>query len=276
MESEQQQLKMYVESFVDPFDARIAQPKLLDGRQRRSAGLRLRSSGELTCSVTGTTYVALIPGFANAICWADDGATDKTADATMVPNAWAGHVSDDLDLANIKFIRSLGAGLKLNLINSADNSEGYWEAIRVPVQKSDLEVAATRRTVFKMILKAAEEDFAQYEPYQSGKLRDIHRFLFKLNSNNTEHEWIQLPPVADIDTTEHLVDKSWDVIVIKLKGRKEATIPSVVKYDAVSLQEVVYKENTSLSRLQTYNIYIKESETYLDRVRFKNPAMQIE
>lgn len=276
MESEQQQLKMYVESFVDPFDARIAQPKLLDGRQRRSAGLRLRSSGELTCSVTGTTYIALIPGFANAVCWADQQDTVQAADVAMVPNSWNGHISSDTDLANIKFIRSLGAGLKLNLINSADNSEGYWEAIRVPVQKSDLEVASSHRCVLNMILRAVEEDFSQYEPYQSGKLRDIHRFLFKLNSNNTEHEWIQLPPVADINTTEHLVDNTWDAIIIKLKGRKEATIPSIVKYDAVSLQEVVYKENTSLARLQTYNIYVKESETYLDRVRFKNPAMQIE
>jgi hypothetical protein len=112
-------MQAYTKSLLDPFDKTISQPKLLDGKVARTSGIRLRATGEITCSGIGTTYVSLFPGASNVIAWQ----VDETA-GPVVPHAFAGHLDLVNDRSNVKATRTVGAALRLLLVNSADQNEG--------------------------------------------------------------------------------------------------------------------------------------------------------
>lgn len=259
-------MQAYTKSLLDPFDKTISQPKLLDGKVARSSGIRLRATGEITCSGTGTTYIALIPGLSNVITWTITGATPPSSS----PPAFGGHLDTATDRANIKSVRTVGAALRLSLVNSADQNEGYWEAARIPTSVADLVVTGTTLTFPSF--GASEIDLSNYSTYQTGKLRDIHRFQFKLNAIDND---INFTRIAEPPTSESLASEQWDTVVLKVHGRVEAGAPSVMMYDCISAQEVLYAENTALSRLMTSTAYIPQTKSLLTRTRFNTPGIQI-
>lgn len=113
--------------------------------------------------------------------------------------------------------------------------------------------------------------------YQRGKLRDIHRYMFRLNSQNTEHNLARLssdpvlfPPV------EQMIDEDWDMIVIKIHGRVDTASPSVLNYEIVNNQEVVYKPNTAISRLMTPSPFIPQTSTIMGKIKVGMPGLKIE
>lgn len=259
----------YVTSFLDPFDRAISQPKLLDGSVDRSSGLRFRNTGQFALDKTGNpNYLFLIPGFSN--CFAYSTAANQMA----VPFSHASHVATQADRANIKRIRNVSTGLRLTLLNSADQNEGYWEAVRVPIS-NELIVALAGEYRVSPPLNFAIPNMANYHSYQRGMLKDIHRFQFKLNSINPDHEWMSPRPLDANVTVGDTYDPTFDMIVIKIVGRIDATIPSTLMYETASNQEVVYTENTALSRLATLSPMVPDMDQLLDRTRYLLPAVQI-
>lgn len=258
-------MNTYVTSLVDPFDSEILQPKLLDGRANRSAGIRMRSTGEISCDPAAPTYIALIPGLSNAICW-------KTAPSTvMTPTAFAGHVATAADRAFVKQARVVSAGLRLSLVNSALENEGYWEAARINIQDADFTVDTTTG-VLNLPMLTTGIDLANHQTYQTGKMRDLHRFQFKLNSQETQHVYSS---VSGTPTAAAFADSTFDIIVIKVKGRVGASTPSVIMFDCISNQEVVYVENTALSRLMSRSSKLPRFDDILDRTAYPLPAVQV-
>ena len=262
-------LQAYTKSLLDPFDKGMSQPKLLDGKVSRSSGIRLRATGEITCNSTGSTYIALIPGISNVLCWRID---NDPLVPEVTPTPFQGHLDMPIDRANVKGVRSVGTALRLSLVNSADQNEGYWEAARIPTSALDFLFSAPMgSTSLYMTLGAL--DLSNYQTYLTGKLRDIHRYQFKLNAIDNDINFSRLvtePPLVD-----QFVSEQWDTIIIKVHGRVEIGAPSMIMYDCISCQEVIYKENTALARLMTTSPYVPQTKSLLTRTRFNPPGVQI-
>jgi hypothetical protein len=262
------QMQAYTKSLLDPFDKTISQPKLLDGKVATSSGIRLRATGEITCNSLGTTYIALFAGASNVIAWQ----VDETA-GEVTPMPFGGHLDTITDRANVKQVRTVGAALRLSLVNSADQNEGYWEAARVPTCHDDFQFSPGSSSVFLPLGGAGNLDLSNYSTYLTGKLRDIHRYQFKLNAIDNDIKFQNCR--SEPPTTEQMVSDQWDTIIIKIHGRVEAGAPSMIMYDCISAQEVIYKENTALARLMTASAYVPQTKSLLTRTRYNPPGIQI-
>lgn len=232
----------YLSILVNPFSTSTMAPQLLDGKITRTSGIRLRSTGEITCFTSGPSMIALIPGLSNSICYNIDGST------VVSPVAFPGHVGSSTDRGLLSRARLVSVGLRLTLINNADQNDGYWEAARIPVSPSDFTVdSTTGRATFGFIADETKS-LSQYQTYQTGKIRDLHRIQFDLASQDTEHDYNTIVSSAGSE----MIDAKFDVVVIKINGRTGVgTDPTKLMYDTISNQEVVYKEDTALARLMT-------------------------
>jgi len=274
-------LQQYTKSLLDPFDKGVSQPKLLDGKVPRSSGIRLRATGEITCNGAGSTYLALIPGVSNVICWRDN-SDPLVPESTPMP--FQGHLDSVPDRANVKGTRTVGTALRLSLVNSADQNEGYWEAARVPTSVLDFKFTETNpdpagdgslppetNTAVSMTLGAL--DLSNYQTYITGKLRDIHRYQFKLNALDNDINFSRI--LTEPPDVSQFVSEQWDSVVIKIHGRVEVGAPSMLMYDCISCQEVIYKENTALARLMTTSPYVPQTKSLLTRTRVNQPGVQV-
>lgn len=287
-------LQTYTKSLLDPFDKGMSQPKLLDGKVARSSGIRLRATGEITCNSTGSTYIALIPGSSNVLCWRVD---DDPAVPEVTPPPFQGHLDTIPDRENVKAVRTVGTALRLSLVNSADQNEGYWEAARIPTSNLDFKftmtdpgdpgdpdpagdgslpaIPPTDPTYSSSVsMPLGSLDLSNYQTYLTGKLRDIHRYQFKLNAIDNDINFQRFVG-AEPFPTNNFVSEQWDTIIIKIHGRVEIGAPSMIMYDCISAQEVIYKENTALARLMSTSPYVPQTKSLLTRTRFNPPGVQI-
>jgi hypothetical protein len=150
-------------------------------------------------------------------------------------------------------------------------NEGYFEAARVPCLASDFTVDSTTGVAVYNPLSTGI-DISNHQTYMSGKLRDISRFQFKLNSHTTNHDFVNLPATPDAS----YVSQDWDLVIIKIHGRADSTSPSMLMFDCVSNQEIIYTENTSLARLMTQSARLSSFDSILDKSKYPMPALQIE
>lgn len=252
------EIEKYVKALLDPFDSEVTQIKIQDGREDLTAAIRFRSVGSLSCDTADASLIALIPGFSNALGYSIAGVTE------VAHPAFPSHVDTVDNKAKVKGVRLVSCGLQLSLENSPDENEGYWEAVRIP--NVPYTVVDPVTGVISPSNFAAFSSIANYQSFQTGKLRDLHRFQFKLNSRADEH-FFQTP--AD------LFDPTFDVILIKIYGRRVAASPSIIRYNVVSNQEIVYDDTTLMSRLQTKNDRIDNIGKVLDKTDYLKPGVQI-
>lgn len=270
-------LDTYAASFLDPFDGRINQPKILDGSVTRSSGLKFRSTGNITLEAAGAdNFIVLFPGFSNCLAWKIGAASYST----HLP--FPTHLGTTTDRGNLNRVRLVSSGLKLSLLNSSDDNEGYWEAVRVPYEEFKSQWALTDAAApvgEDMVVTPNSTwtygNMANSPTFQTGRLRDIHRFLFKINSVAPDHTFSSVPITSATPTVTNCIDPFFDVIVIRIVGRIDAVTPSMLQYDVVSNQEIVYRESTVMHRLSTLNTMVPNIDVLLDRTRFILPAIQI-
>lgn len=270
----------YVTSLIDPFDQSQSQPKLLDGSVLRSSGLRFRNTGSIVLPTAGAAYIVLIPGLSKVLYWqtAVGGAFTSTG---VFPT----HLGTLTDRENIKNIRLVSAGLKLSLLNSSDQNEGYWEAVRIttpivttlltvetPAENEAFIMAAADNYAVDIVTQFALTDMANHATYQTGKLKDINRFMFKVNSVSPQHPWKR---VSETPVVSDAIDYSFDTVVIKVTGRLDPASPSTLMYNQIVNQECVYSEGTALARLHTPSMMMKDLDVFLDKTKFLLPSVQI-
>ena len=116
-------------------------------------------------------------------------------------------------------------------------------------------------------------DLSNYQTYLTGKLRDIHRYQFKLNAIDNDINFSRI--LTEPPTVDQFVSEQWDTILIKVHGRVEIGAPSMMMYDCISNQEVIYLENTALARLMSTSPYVPQTKSLLTRTRFNPPGVQI-
>ncbi len=247
---------LYISSLQNPFDGRVEHPKLYDGKAPRSTGLRMKASGNIRCNndvnvMGGATYIVFFAGLSNVICWKDDSVSVK-----VPPDGFPAHLESAEDRAEIKGARTIAAGLKLSSVNSKEQNDGYWEAARMRVSYLNFEfseegVPAIPTTNLRVLGSSFDSiDLTNFDSYQSGRIRDLERYVFRLNTVNDDIKFTK-----SLTTPDDYLSEDWDVIVVKIHGRKSAA-NSVIRYDCVSIQEVVYNENTSGARSMTQNSYV--------------------
>lgn len=270
-------METYLKSLADPFDNTISQPKLLDGRIERTAGLRLRSTGDITCRTTGYTYIALFNGINNVMAYQAEGSDDDPVNQfNKSPAQFTGCLETSGNRAMINKYRAFGAALKLALQNAPDTSDGMFEAVRVP-SLPGFSWGGTGAVAYEgnIVLTNAQfvtafTNVADNPTYMQGRLRDIGRYMFRCNFRQGEIDYVNTAAPGNTDWHMRM-----DVVLIRIKGRQVTGQPSVLMYQTVSLKELEYNEGTIASRLQTYNNTVNDHDELLLRVNFKQPAILI-
>lgn len=285
-------MKAYMETLINPFSTTLKSPKILDGEIKQTAALKLRATGELICSSTGNTNIILFPGLTNVICYCtapngqDNAAAPDTAPIKIDGTVFKNHLSTANDRNIVRVARLTGAGVRFFLTNSAEEDDGYWEACRVTSHQPannyiTLNDSSGNMGAAMVPVLATDFDLANNNTYQFGQLRDIHKYVFKLNSEDSDHKY---SPVAGLNTSvDHGLTNSqtsladldqWDMIFIKIRGRRNAASPSVLRFDSVANEELVYAENTPLARLMDESPRDPNIEGYLTYSRIDLPAFQ--
>lgn len=284
-----------METLINPFSVVIKSPKLLDGEVKNTAALKLRATGEIICSTTLNTNIILFPGLTNVICYCTaptglDNSTDPMVSPLTDPinidgTVFKQHLSTVPDRSAVRLARLTGAGARFFLTNSAEEDDGYWEACRITNHLGERDV------FFKTdgggvhlgagVLKALATDFdlANNSTYQFGQLRDIHKYVFKLNSEDNDHKFSAVSGLntttENTNTTASLADlNQWDMVFIKIRGRRNTTSPSVLRFDTVANQEMVYAENSPLARMMEETPRDSNIEGFLEYSRLDLPAFQ--
>ena len=287
--------KAYMESLINPFSVAIKSPKILDGEIKSTAGIKLRATGEIICSATLNTNIILFPGLTNVICYCtapdgNDNSTDPLTSPLTDPISIDGtvfkqHLSTASDRSVVRLARLTGAGARFFLTNSAEEDDGYWEACRVTNHSVARDVFFKEVTggtyLGAGVLKALSTDFdlANNNTYQFGTLRDIHKYIFKLNSEDNDHKFSSVNGLNTSETTANLTAAltdmdQWDMIFIKIRGRRNVLSPSVLRFDTVANQELVYAENSPLSRMMDETARDPKMDGYLEYSRIDLPAFQ--
>jgi len=285
-------MKTYMETLINPFSTTLKSPKLLDGEIKSTAALKLRATGEIACSPTLNTNIILFPGLTNIICYctsptgADNTAAPDTTNVNIDSTIFKKHLSTPSDRSVVRVARLTGAGVRFFLTNSAEEDDGYWEACRITNHQAPLDFFFKNDSSGYMgqgAVKALALDFdlANNATYQFGQLRDIHKYVFKLNSEDNEHKYSAVSGLNSSQdlgagSTTALADiDQWDMVFIKVRGRRNPASPSVLRFDSVANQEVVYAEDSPLARLMDETPRDPNIEGYLTYSRIDPPAFQV-
>lgn len=271
----------------DPFSNRFSPPKIEDGKSSMSSAIKLRMTGQVTLPTTAGDSVVLCLGPGLSSNFYPEGGV-----AVIPPEepTYQAHINTQALRDQIKHIRLVGAAARFSLLNNAEQNEGYWEAIRVPFCWADIALRAradpatepvTGSLDFTGAITAAGNDFSQHMTYQTGKLRDLHKYQFKLNSTTNEHPFTCADVIGDglngptQAQLEGFVDETFDIVLIRIFGRNEASFPSAIRYDVVSNQEVVWKENSQSARMMTQSRFNSQMATILDRSNYEMPGLRM-
>lgn len=286
--------KQYMESLINPFSLIFKNHKIFDGEIKSTAALKLRATGEIVCSATLNTNIIIFPGLTNIICYSNAPNGNDNTTANLVPpltdpvkidgTIFKQHLSTEADRSVVRLARLTGAGARFFLTNSAEEDDGYWEACRVTnhISTGDFFLKEDGNgNLGAGLIKtlALDLDMANNSTYQFGQLRDMHKFVFKLNSEDDDHKF---SPVSGLNTAVNSVANvgsladldQWDMIFIKVRGRRNATSPSVLRFDSVSNQELVYSENSALHRMMDQDKRVNDISKYLEFSRVDLPAYQ--
>jgi hypothetical protein len=172
--------------------------------------------------------------------------------------------------------RSVSCGLKLTLVNNADENDGWWEACRFASTKGDRifdvrnfdsnvvvedgQVIAVPRDnqpdalVYLQGATAGTAQMTENPTYMTGKLRDIHKYMFKTRPHSTDHDFQRLKrEYLYQDATElslmldDMIDYDYDFVFIRL----HCTDKTRIMAHAVHNIEAMYEPSSILGSMHT-------------------------
>jgi hypothetical protein len=184
--------------------------------------------------------------------------------------------------------RLVSQAIKLVLVNNSDENDGWWEAIRIPVDNDagdwmqmvgttsvtdGSSAVAEPLSVLMPKRQVIDYDFVSHPTYMSGKLKDIHKMTFQLNSTSGSHEFTKMKKkfvldnetrlsdatgLFSTDTTDvsafvdQAMDMQFDRLVIRINGRTgtsaAAGTGTRILAHVISNQEVIYEPGTFATR----------------------------
>lgn len=264
------ELKVY----VDPFNAATTNPKIPDGKCRLSSGLRLQAVKEFQNNTEGDMDFILYPGLNGGmtVARASNTGVDKvmpySSHGTLAVN---GAAVNQIEGGVIAQWRLVSQAARLTLINNSDENDGWWEAIRFANAADANQFTLNDNTIAPETvetlpagpgtIQAKIGNMVEHPSYCTGKLRDIHRYVFQLKPHDTAHDFTKLQgnyPNENaqqlLEFKESLIDSSYDMIFIRVHARPSSTDgfgATRLMAHVVSNQEVMYEPSTTLARYHT-------------------------
>jgi hypothetical protein len=301
---------------ANPFSQSTNNPKIPDGKISQSMGIRLTAVHEMPMQRT-TGYIAIFPGLTNSVTYWEPGKPD---DATSKPTAVniapsnehvrfiqvaeldemqraadgvnpvlkqnASNViltKQDQSLAVSQW-RVVSSGLKLTLVNSSDDDDGWFEAIRLKpsVDTSNFTLVSNGSsspliapetlthpshadqglgpfgfggTYSPSNTPVNPRNFSNRNNYMTGKLCDIDKYLFYLQHSDDAFEFQKLSSkYSEAEYAEQIrdfVDPNMDCILIRIHGSNHETCPTKLMAHVQHNIELVYEDTGILARLMT-------------------------
>jgi len=262
--------------YHNPFSTATTNPKIPDGKVYASTGVRLQSVTEFQNDATDTMDILLFPGLSNGVCLQNG----PGLGINHMPYRDHGRFSTDSQPVSVGAAihkwRLVSQALKISLINNSDENDGWWEAIRVQggpdsafsatldvtTDPDTLFIGAGTSTVFPAV---SATSLVEHPTYCTGKLRDIHRYMFHLMPQGNDHDFNIVPRTPSaLEFNSHQIDnEAYDMIFIRVHGRTGAQ-PTRLMLHCVSNQEIIYDEQSFMTR---YHNNSPGNSQYFDRAK---------
>lgn len=267
-----QQLHM----FHNPFADTTSQPKIPDGKVNESLGFTTQSVTEVRNAQGITTlHMLLYPGMNGAVLIDNlelgSGLASLGSRTYYIPGFtgssganWSGATTTGtefqvLGIDDYAQWRLVSCGLQLKLLNSQEEDDGWWEAIRLNVEHANGDYIltttnnaaspATNGALAPVGLLQESQTKAgtlvNEQSYSTGLLRDLHRVQFELHGRKDYHDFIsmrnqiRIPGGAQVnvdnstnfevefqpaydqpwDLANQFMDNSYDMLYIRLHCR---------------------------------------------------------
>lgn len=237
----------------NPFSTATAMPKIPDGMASASLGLRRNLVTSLDFGEDSVYEMILMPHLttplymgtqANNIDESGPKVRDDPAFGTNAKictwTATSATAAKQDPLNEVSKWRLVSQGLKITLVNSNDDNDGWFEAFRFTPSYGAAEFGTTEALVANQPvpqIKLAPKQFgnrisgdndwsaADQGNYVTGKLRNIHRYTWTNRKVNKDVDFTALTAAPTIDSGDRddlrcqLVDTNYDCIYIRIHGR---------------------------------------------------------
>jgi len=260
-----------------PFSTATSNPKIPDGKLTQSFGIkvqkmhrfkkRIANPGTNSIDETfdptwaGQMIIALYPGFGTVGSVSDGSLTSGGIHYNELKTGNFTDIAGGVKFSNIGVdgivgsYRIVSQALKLRCVSSDDHNDGYWQAVRVPMNRRSKDFcprlgadAATSFMTAHFKPSVLNEHFKEINwltnpTYQSGKIKNLGQYEFRLQPQKIEHDMIDIPSTVEykadqfdnhyekvddaIDIThtyDFITDDQWDMILIKIQGKPETEI----------------------------------------------------
>lgn len=245
--------------YNNPFSTATTNPKIPDGKAYSSCGIRLQSVTEFTNDSTEAMDILLFPGLSNGVVLQNNTALGMAHMPYKDHGRWDEFNTSQVN-APIHKWRVVSQALKISLINNSDENDGWFEAIRVQGSMDsgfagvlDTTTSPNSRYIGGVdttMPAISSNNLVEHPTYVTGKLRDIHRYMFHLMPQGNDHEFNILPRTSygiEDMTAASLDNEAFDMVFIRVHGRT-GSAPTRLMLHCVCNQEVVYDEGSAMTR----------------------------
>lgn len=217
------ELKSQLHVYHDPFSAATSQPKIPDGKTNNSLGFSLQNVREIQnddgCSRIDLMLFAGQNGGVAMSCVSEANAIPgrngfstfgfESVSGVNYSDIGDGALPPDTDdvsyliKQNEKYAlhRIVSTGLQLKLLNSVEEDDGWWEAVRINEAFDNTDwflttvnesVSPSARGIISpigLLNKYADRSLVEDPTYNTGLLRDLNRVQFELHGRLDSHDF---------------------------------------------------------------------------------------
>lgn len=244
----------------NPFSSATAQPKIPDGKCYASLGTKrnLVATSDFKTGESFREYV-LMPNLIAPLVELGPEATATAITEYVTPfakriislnraaNIGGKTALSQLNSKEVTKFRVVSQGLKMTLVNSTDDNDGWFEAFRfkpdyVTETKFDeagitaLPVGADipdtmsypslkAGQIFGLMAAGGQRKFNMAEKgnYVTGKLRNIHRYTWQNKRVSTDKDFMDIPTGGTLSPA-NLFDNEFDTIIIRVHGMETSKL----------------------------------------------------
>lgn len=234
----------------------------------------------------------------------------NSIDYSAVQGGGAGNVVLNDLYANWRIVSQ---GLRLSLLNPAETDDGWWEAARLHVgadpadymcMGKDLVLDNTAGVIIPHLLAQSVASGAvplvNENSYTTGTLRELKNHLFSLHPIRDDHDFVQPRTTMSLDAADSgavdpvdqtvrfvsgkdnaqelvdsMIDKSFDMIVIKIHGRTDATNRTRLHANLVSNQEIIFAASEREARFHTATDTAMDMNEHAHGIRQNNESSHV-
>lgn len=281
--------------YHNPLSKATLDPRIPDGMNQLSRGYKFQEVREFApADGTSEMEFIILPGLTCSMLFRQKIGTEmKFVDFITFPQFYGLECETNADnpptnalttkykgVKQFDWWRVVSQSAQFALINNADENDGWWEAVRVPLSQdiypsvwakwtataaegelyrfsatttAPAGASANAETPCAVFPKFGQfSHICDHASYVTGKLRDIHRYRFDLRPVRNEHlntktdEFVLNNDSAVLSGLgTKAVDYSYDAIVIKIHGRETSSggVSTKLVGHCVSNFEVVHKES---------------------------------